>query len=308
MNSRLLNITRPRLQAADHAPSGGVCVFGGGWGKAMNMQARSKSVRFCIGFILLSLSLSAIPFTGEANGVAADPQKMPLVRCEKGFLSVEAEGVPLQDLLGRLSRVCGIRFVHKGVEGMNRQISVRFRHLPVKEGIERLLRGFDYVLFYEGPSSRIAKAIIWPKEQGTSGTQEGTGEAPGAGEESNVIEDPSGMDNIPDIPPERPTGTGGDDTSLQSRGPSMASNASRPEGRRSQIAAVEALSQLKGSSRMNQLRKAATHQDPQVRMAAIEAIGSVDEGWAENLLEDAASSDLDEAIRERAREVLESRQ
>jgi hypothetical protein len=59
---------------------------------------------------------------------------------------------------------------------------------------------------------------------------------------------------------------------------------------------------------MNQLRKAATHQDPQVRMAAIEAVGSVDEGWAENLLENAVSSDPDEAIRERARVVLESRQ
>ena len=275
------------------------------------MQTQSASIRLCVGSILLFLFLFAVPFTGVANGVGENPKKTPLVRCENGFLSMDAEAVPLQELLGRLSRACGIRFVHTGVAGMDRQITVRFRHLSVKEGIEKLLRGFDYVLFYEGPSSRIAKAIIWPKEQGTGGAQEGMGmeEAPGAGEETNVIEDPSGTNNNQEIPPEeKPGGAGSDETSLQSRGPAIASNASRREDKSSQIAAVEVLSQLKGSNRMNQLRKAASHQDPQVRMAAIGAMGSVDEGWAESLLENAATSDPDEAIRERAREALESRQ
>lgn len=100
--------------------------------------------KILIGFLILFVSMLSAPH-GDALelGIAGDR------------LSLEAEGVPLQDVLERFAGL-GIR-VHVD-PGLNPAISVSFRDRDLQKGLETILRPYGHVLIWDavkGPGGPI---------------------------------------------------------------------------------------------------------------------------------------------------------
>ena len=92
-------------------------------------------LRICV--MLLIAVLSAL-FVGSANAG-------PYLRYENGMLSLEAQEVPLRDILAALA---GQGITAYLGDGLNPVISTRFDNRPVDEAFAGLLKGYDYSLIW----------------------------------------------------------------------------------------------------------------------------------------------------------------
>jgi hypothetical protein len=66
------------------------------------------------------------------------------VAWQEGRLSVTAEGVPLAQVLQEVARRTGVEI--QGLEGVQEKVSVRFVHLPLRDGLQTLLTRVNYFL------------------------------------------------------------------------------------------------------------------------------------------------------------------
>jgi hypothetical protein len=251
--------------------------------------------------------------------ISFPPQKggVPRIRFAHGLISVDVENVPLRSLLGEVSRVSGVSIAYIGSERVDPKVSARFQDLPLEEGIKRLLRDSDYLLIYEPSPPRLVKAIVRLKDNSKSvtpsATQEKASEKAALGPDGTAqLVDPSAMGEKAESRFIELRALGQEERSVERpEALEILTEAAFDTGEANlRIAAMEVLSQrqLQDPKAADVLIQAATHEEARVRMTAIEALGSIKEGWAIGLLEQAANADPEEAIRERARELLEGLQ
>jgi hypothetical protein len=98
---------------------------------------------------------------GEVVASAAALEVTSQITLQEGKLSVYTAGMPLQQVLEEVSQLSHTQLVWLTTEGREELISAEFADLPVAEGIERLLRQKNFVLFYAQTSSGSQLTQIW---------------------------------------------------------------------------------------------------------------------------------------------------
>jgi len=136
---------------------------------------------------LLCAALCAGPSLARAQGeeVAGATEK---VTCTDTLLKIDAQNVKPADLIREIGDKCGIKVVVFGEAFDDKTIGVKFQQLPIRKGIERVLRIANlpnFVLHLDGNpvSPRIVELDIMGKKGGerqlTAGTARQASPAPG---------------------------------------------------------------------------------------------------------------------------------
>jgi hypothetical protein len=96
-----------------------------------------------------------------------------------GLLRVSVENQKFHKVMDEVSKKTGIKIVIN--DTTDQELTIDFNYLPLEKGLKRLLKGSNYVLFYQseesvdfGQSSRLVKVLIFP-ESGR-GSMAGLGE------------------------------------------------------------------------------------------------------------------------------------
>jgi type II secretory pathway component GspD/PulD (secretin) len=91
-------------------------------------------------------------------------------------LSVHAEEVPLQEILGEIGEKSGINFVLRDEKAAANVITLDLKDLAPARALEEILRGLNFAYFYSG--TRLARVVILPQGVGMIGSG---GRAPSLG-------------------------------------------------------------------------------------------------------------------------------
>ncbi len=114
---------------------------------------------------ILTLILSQATFAWPVTDTIA-PQTIFFSQ-DDHTLTVNLDNFPLREALQNLANQLPITITLKGITGQ-KKLSTRFTHLPVEQGIERLLQGQDYAILYShAPSSQQAlpkEIIVLPRK------------------------------------------------------------------------------------------------------------------------------------------------
>lgn len=137
----------------------------------MNSQAadRTATARRLIPSILLCVYL--IPPAPLVVGSDSLPESLspsqsertPRVTLDRGYLSVSAQHVPLQDVLTAIGQAGGFEIEWQGSEGQQ-CVSYSFEARPLADGLNELLSGRNYLLLYKGrgKDKQVSKVVIGP--------------------------------------------------------------------------------------------------------------------------------------------------
>jgi HEAT repeat protein len=91
-----------------------------------------------------------------------------LVALHEGKLSVQVADTPLWQVLAEVGRLSHTQVIWLDDEGKERQVSVEFTELPLAEGLERILRHKNFLLFYaETPTEERLTQIWVSSDRGT---------------------------------------------------------------------------------------------------------------------------------------------
>jgi hypothetical protein len=112
---------------------------------------------------------------------------------QAGKLSVHVEGIPLRQVLAEVSRLNRTPIVWLSGEGQEEPVSLEFTDLPLLEGLERILRRQNFVLFYESQPTGAQLRQIWvaSKRKVTeppTPLEEATKTPPAPGEQAAAVE------------------------------------------------------------------------------------------------------------------------
>ena len=112
---------------------------------------------------------------GDEGGGASD-----MVSCVEGMLKIEAPNVKPEDLIRDIGDKCGIKVVVFGEAFDEKPIGVKFQQMPVRRGIQRVLRIANmpnFVLHFDNntASPRIVELDIMGKKGGERQLTSGTG-------------------------------------------------------------------------------------------------------------------------------------
>jgi len=100
--------------------------------------------------------------TGELLLASAVTGALPgLIALHEGKLSVQVADAPLWQVLAEVGRLSHTHIVWLNGEGKERQISVEFTDLPLAEGLDRILRHRNFVLFYAQAPAEERLTQIW---------------------------------------------------------------------------------------------------------------------------------------------------
>lgn len=120
------------------------------------------------------------------------PQERPFkVEWRHELLSVQAEGIPLSQVLLKVSRQTGL--VIRGLEGLNAPVSLSFSGLPLPQGLKKILARINYAILEESNGQgKIRPTRLLILEQGAGPSIEkilsGAGEVPGPGPSPEEIQ------------------------------------------------------------------------------------------------------------------------
>ena len=130
-------------------------------------------------------------------------------------MSAELQGVSLRLVLEKLEREKGIWF--KGDESvLEEEVSIRFKDLPLYEGLRRILSHINHVLVFDGDNGLVGLFILGKKDRGNSvardaavATEKGSpslpiGEAKASKYPFEAFSDPRPSDNPTKSSPEDP--------------------------------------------------------------------------------------------------------
>ena len=191
-------------------------------------------------FVLSVLSLLFLINGGQEVKTAGSK---PLVKFEEGRISVKAEAVPLKDLLEEIGEKSGIEIELKDAKAAEKSVSIDVENVRPRRALNEILDGLNFAYFYSRTS--LARVLIL---------------APG------------------DTPPEgfrRPFGA------RRQRGRRLGRfRRENLEGKslEEKMAAVRAMRSAKDTRSVEELGKALTDQDPEVKGEALEALIDKEEG------------------------------
>jgi hypothetical protein len=95
------------------------------------------------------------------SSAASDEEKIDL-KIKGQIMSAELQGVPLRLILEKLKREKGIWY--KGGEpGLGEKVSIRFKDLPLEEGLRRILSRVSHVLFFDRENELVGLVILGEK-------------------------------------------------------------------------------------------------------------------------------------------------
>jgi len=100
-----------------------------------------RTVRIVLFCSILSVSLKLQ--TAPAIDTDDEDAGNGIVTCQNGLLEVNAREIRTEDLMKEIGEKCGIKIVVYGEVFSEVPISIRFQNMPVRKGIERVLRGAD---------------------------------------------------------------------------------------------------------------------------------------------------------------------
>jgi hypothetical protein len=103
---------------------------------------------FLLGLFLFPLFLSH----AEARDQTLD------VSYERGLISVSAESAELDDVLTAIADKTGISV--DAPEQLNEVITIRFQNIPLEEGLHRILKDIDHVLFFSSSGEKTGKESV----------------------------------------------------------------------------------------------------------------------------------------------------
>jgi hypothetical protein len=118
---------------------------------------------------------------GEEVGGASD-----MVSCVEGMLKIEAPNVKPEDLIRDIGDKCGIKVVVFGEAFDDKPIGVKFQQMPVRRGLQRVLRIANmpnFVLHFDNNTAnpRIVELDIMGKKGGERQLTSGTGRSASPG-------------------------------------------------------------------------------------------------------------------------------
>ena len=129
---------------------------------------RLYGVKVRVGILLLLSLLLPLPLgsqdapSGTVSGEAGLPEGLSF-QFKEGFLSVDIEEVPLDQVLRAIAEEAGIRLVFYGRP--QEEISVTFTDVPLDRGLERVLKGRGFIFLYRGTGNRLeAIEVFSPKK------------------------------------------------------------------------------------------------------------------------------------------------
>jgi len=94
-----------------------------------------------------------------------------IVTCSDGILKVDAKDIRAEDLMKEIGEKCGIKVVVLGEAFAETQVSIKFSKMPVRKGIERVLRtanvtNFVARLHQEATGHQVSELYIVGKKGG----------------------------------------------------------------------------------------------------------------------------------------------
>jgi HEAT repeat protein len=268
-------------------------------------------------FALVSFCISCNAFT----------QAPTRVEWRQGLLTVDAEAVPLSEVLHEVSTQTGIEF--SGLDNLQKQISVHFFNVPLGAGLQMLLVPVDYRIFGDPCCPRTMRVVVFERRALPTRIHS-VGEPTKLGDKGLAGADASGAqgnEEVPqkedeNFPTDNSTGVGEHDdqttveqtdnavTNLQAIDPDDPANL--PVFRQAlsdkvpivKEAAIRALAGHGGPAALDLLRDAFHNSDPAVKLMVIENIVSIPEAFS--FLRE-GSQDADASVREAAQHWLDLR-
>ncbi len=115
-----------------------------------------------------SIGLLPAPIAPAQSGPPAE-ERVPKITLDRGYLSVSAQNVPLQDVLMAIGEVGGFEIEWHGTDAQHR-ISVRLEARPLADGLNELLSGRNYLVLHKGRGrdKQITKVVVGLGAPGTS--------------------------------------------------------------------------------------------------------------------------------------------
>lgn len=111
---------------------------------------------------LIGLStLGGLLLSGSVLVAAAASNPPPGIRLHEGKLSVHVTGMPLREVLTAVSRLSHTELVWLSSDGQEEVVSVEFAGLPLLEGLKRILRRKNFLLFYVPQPSGTHVTQLW---------------------------------------------------------------------------------------------------------------------------------------------------
>ncbi len=121
--------------------------------------------RGCLSFLLMSLACFIL-LSSQVQAYTKNTS-FSLEFLDDGTLTLDAEGVPLRNLLGKIQGKTNLEFeIQKSLLGQ--PISVRFKSLPLEEAIKRILRGVSYACVFNS-SGNVEKIVTFTNNSGVRG-------------------------------------------------------------------------------------------------------------------------------------------
>lgn len=275
-----------------------------------------KTSRLCAASLIwLIASPPTLSAATEAPGtptVEEGPTKavtmLHLVRFTDGYLSVQVEAVSLHALLDEVARQSGLTVT--GYVAPDEKVTLEFHQLPLREGLERILRHRSFVLQYaKGASGASRPKTLWLLSQGRA--QSLAEDAVVDGKKTAFSADPvaaeisrlrARLDSTDPQGREEAAAALGETGHPKAVAPlTRALSDENPDVRE---AAIVSLAVLGGADAARALAVALNDADPGNREEAVYALLEIGDDMAVGLLEKALADD-EAFVREAAAEALE---
>jgi len=134
---------------------------------------------------LLSLTLVWYALT-PADACATEGEETAgseIVTCADGFLKVDAKDIRPEDLMKEIGEKCGMKVVVLGEAFAETPVSIKMQRMPLRRGIERVLRNINVVNYVahfpaDDAPGRVVELYIVGKKGGEKQLTAGTRPAP----------------------------------------------------------------------------------------------------------------------------------
>lgn len=101
--------------------------------------------RLFAGLLSLTLLWYALPPAEARATEGEEPAGSEIVTCADGFLKVDAKEIRPEDLVKEIGEKCGMKVVVLGEAFAETPVSIKMQRMPLRKGIERVLRSINVV-------------------------------------------------------------------------------------------------------------------------------------------------------------------
>jgi hypothetical protein len=87
---------------------------------------------------------------------------------QNSLLKISVEKKPFHEIINTISQKTGIKFITSNIS--DKEITISFDYLPLEKGLQNLLAGRSYILFYQSQETplpaKLTKVLILPNSEG----------------------------------------------------------------------------------------------------------------------------------------------